>query len=130
MRKIWQAILWVWQLPQHLLGLFMVWMYGYETRYDYLGAVVHVCRQFPSGISLGRYIIVKRDKPVTVAHEYGHTRQSRMLGPLYLPVVGLWSAIRAGFNLYPKYHYYDGFPEAWADRLGGVHVDENGTRYA
>lgn len=60
-------------------------------------------------------------------HEYGHAKQSAMLGPLYLLVVGIPSLMRV---LYRKWHikkygynwqnYYKGFPENWADRLGGV----------
>jgi hypothetical protein len=60
-------------------------------------------------------------------HEYGHTFQSRWLGPLYLPVVGVPSVLR---NVYAVAYreitgerwrgYFDGFPERWADELGGV----------
>ena len=63
-------------------------------------------------------------------HEYGHTFQSRWLGPLYLPVVGVPSVMR---NLYAVAYrevagvrwrgYFDGFPERWADQLGGVDRD-------
>lgn len=65
-----------------------------------------------------------RDKRVrTKKHEYGHSRQSLYLGPLYLIVVGLPSIIWAGFvyNLVRKeISYYDVYPENWADKLGGV----------
>ena len=52
-----------------------------------------------------------------------------MFGPLYLLIIGLPSAIR---NIYDRiahrnwsvvdrtYWYYEGFPEKWADELGGV----------
>jgi len=50
-----------------------------------------------------------------------------MLGPLYLLVVGIPSLVRV---IYRKFHYkkyglnwenyYNGFPENWADRLGGI----------
>lgn len=60
-------------------------------------------------------------------HEYGHTFQSRWLGPLYLPVVGVPSVLRnvysVGYHLVTRRRwqgYFDGFPEDWADRLGGV----------
>jgi len=62
-----------------------------------------------------------------VAHELGHTKQSRLLGPLYLPVVGLPSISRAAYALVHREvtgkqwtGYYEGYPENWADRLGGV----------
>ena len=62
-------------------------------------------------------------------HERGHRVQSRILGPLYLLVVGIPSVVR---NLifrvkqrkYPLYKlvkwYYSGYPEKWADKLGHV----------
>lgn len=57
--------------------------------------------------------------------------QSRMLGWLYLPVVGLPSISRAAYALLYREvtgrqwtGYYDGYPENWADRLGGVQRDE------
>jgi hypothetical protein len=50
-----------------------------------------------------------------------------MLGPLYLLVIGVPSSLRAGYaaarylvTKEPWDGYYDGFPENWADRLGGV----------
>jgi hypothetical protein len=60
-------------------------------------------------------------------HEYGHTRQSEMLGPSYLLVVGIPSLSKV---LYSKWYrkkygckwanYFNAFPESWADKLGGV----------
>ena len=50
---------------------------------------------------------------------------------LYLPVVGLPSISRAGYALVYREvtgrqwtRYYEGFPERWADRLGGVSRDK------
>ena len=60
-------------------------------------------------------------------HEHGHTFQSRWLGPLYLPLVGVPSTLRAAYSVIhreltgrPWMHYFDGYPESWADRLGGI----------
>ena len=59
-----------------------------------------------------------------IKHEYGHTMQSRKLGPLYLLVIGLPSIIWAGcFEGYRKKHgvdYDDFYTEAWANKLGRV----------
>ena len=61
------------------------------------------------------------------AHELGHAVQSRRLGPLYLPIVGVTSTARAVYAFAYREvtgrkwdGYYRGFPEDWADRLGGV----------
>lgn len=63
-------------------------------------------------------------------HEWGHTRQSRLLGPLYLPVVGVPSSARAVYAFFYREltgrkweRYYAGYPENWADELGGVERD-------
>lgn len=87
-----------------------------------------------TGISLGHVVFWSRESSRwhdldtrNRAHELGHTKQSRMLGWLYLPVVGLPSISRAAYALLYREltgrqwtHYYDGYPERWADRLGGV----------
>jgi hypothetical protein len=87
------------------------------------------------GISLGNYCIVntshyrkdineslKRD---TVRHEaIGHTKQSQILGPLYLFLIGIPSLIWAG--LYgsvikrTKKGYYKFYTEKWADIIADI----------
>jgi len=129
-----QLILWLWQLPQIILGLaflaFVRVRYGeirverYKTswvfRYSQRSRLIW-------GISLGPIIILGPPKyhgEQTVRHEYGHSRQSKMLGPLYLILVGVVSASRAGWSYFTgrgtTEWYYGGYPERWADRLGGV----------
>jgi hypothetical protein len=48
-------------------------------------------------VSLGQYIFIfsdyGKDEMRIIKHEYGHTRQSHILGPLYLLVVGVPSII-------------------------------------
>lgn len=122
-----------WQLPQNLLGLILVWLYGYDHKFNYLDAVVHVSRRFCGGISLGQYVIVRREDGVTMAHEYGHHVQSLRWGWLYLPVVGLASVVhllfrRMGLIWDRKSDYYAVWPEDRADKLGGVWRDKEGRR--
>ena len=52
-------------------------------------------------------------------HEFGHTIQSRILGPFYLPFIGLPSIGHAGaWNLFgQEWNYYDFYTESWANRL-------------
>lgn len=58
----------------------------------------------------------------TKKHEYGHSKQSLYLGPLYLIVVGLpsitWAELYKNFKR--EISYYDVYPENWADKLGEV----------
>lgn len=110
----------IWQLPQHGLGLLLRAIYrGTDTEYE--GAIVRRSLQMQGGISLGRYIIVNRyASRKTIMHEYGHCLQSRKLGWFYLLVVGIPSLLHAAFCRCKRHSYYDFPTERWADKLGGV----------
>ena len=136
MNSIKNWLLYIWQLPQNLIGLLLIAIYE-PQRVHILdnGVQIHYSHKMLGGISLGKYCIVntghyrqsmeeslKRD---TVRHEaIGHTAQSRMLGWLYLIVIGLPSIVWAG--LYgsviktSKNGYYKFYTERWADNLAGV----------
>ena len=73
------------------------------------------------GISLGHYIIINQFQPkTTVMHEYGHCRQSRYLGWLYLLIIGLQSLLHAALCKCKNHNYYNMWFEKWADKLGNV----------
>lgn len=119
-------LLFLWQLPQNLLGLLLAAaLRGWESaRVDYDGRTYHVIPTFPGGVSLGDHVFVKYGfltwEPEW-RHEFGHTVQSRLLGPLYLLVVGLPSLLWAWWwNPGRGVGYYDFYTEHWADRLGNV----------
>ena len=88
-----------------------------------------------SGFSLGKYICLNdRSNLTTVRHEIGHSIQSRKLKWLYLPVIGIWSAVFCNMwdrwfhqkwtsaRRYNWYYGLDGnrwtWTERWADELG------------
>lgn len=120
------AALWLWQLPQNVLGLVLLYLCGPHVLMasDDAGARVYKSARMSGGISLGRYIIISKYQCAqpTIAHELGHARQSRLLGPLYLLVIGLPSIVWAGLHsrLALRKSYYWFYTERWADRLGGV----------
>ena len=122
-----KILLWIWQLPQNIIG-FIISRFAREED----DGVFTKMNFFGSGVCLGEYIILERKNfifEINILHEKGHRVQSRILGPLYLLIVGLPSLLR---NLIDrKFHkswpyckraswYYSGFPEKWADKLGGV----------
>lgn len=130
MKKI---LMYIWQLPQNLLGLLMlIYFRAIDRRISEFrtnGILVCFSYSMRGGISLGRYIFLssiycgKTCEDKTVSHEYGHCLQSQMLGWLYLPIVGLPSLIHAWqyeYNYMDPDGYYRYWCEAWADRLGGV----------
>lgn len=132
---------WVWCLPQTLIGFIIsktLWKGAYIQPFfsQRFGVFVLMStslmesRKNPlfkklSGFSTGRYIFLHYYdcNERVIRHECGHSIQSRMLGWLYLPVVGIPSILN---NLRARYSekvyrtYYSRFPENWADRLGGV----------
>jgi len=134
------ALLFLWELPQNLLGLLNLGInFARRTirhaRFDRDRLMVEISPR-GNAVSLGYFVFwCAEDNPFVpvgpenIDHEYGHSIQSRWLGPLYLPVVGVPSMARVFYALGYKAikgkrwgGYYSGFPENWADRLGGADV--------
>ena len=133
-------ILWIWQLPQNLIGFLLTRnpkaYFMYECNDKKKIKAYFTSNVFGCGVSLGNYVILDYDNYYhvsvykTINHEHGHQKQSLYLGWLYLLVVGFTSAVFN--NLWDRlFHknwksskrikwYYSRFPEKWADKLGGV----------
>ncbi len=115
---------WTWGILQTLLGmaLFFLSFPLWKRLHRYKSALV-LRMKGHYGISLGFFILLGDSySEAVVKHEYGHCIQSMILGPLYLPVVGIPSFMRSLFwqlAKKPNEAYYSGYPEKWADRLGG-----------
>ena len=125
----------IWQFPQHIIAYVIILincksiklMVSKDGISHYL--VDHL---FDSAISLGNYIFLDSDGNFsykTIKHEFGHQKQSLMLGLLYLIIIGLPSIIgniidRIKHKYFRRYYdpdfYYKQPWEAWADKLGGV----------
>lgn len=117
----------IWQAPQLILGAIIKAVSRAEFMCVYNDAKLYKWHH-KGGLSLGKYIFVPADCDISyINHEYGHTKQSKMLGWLYLIVIGLPSLIWAGcFEGYRKrkgVSYYAFYTERWADKLGGVDRD-------
>lgn len=135
-------LLWLWQLPQNLVGFFIQLYYAKHDAGKYKihkkdGIRYMRTPSFPGGVSLGRYVFLqsrywKREKDYALdeAHEYGHCVQSQFLGWFYLLIIGIPSGLH---NLWHRSHrskdYYAYWCEKWADELGGVQRTSDGTRY-
>ena len=122
-------LFYLWELPQNLVGLVLTKVLAPGQEEAYRGARILRTRKMRGGISLGRYIIVdaRRPNPFIDKHEWGHTRQSRLLGPFYLAVIGLPSLLWALWWHPGRPVPYSWFyTERWADHLGGV---ERGRRH-
>ena len=125
MKRIVEILLYLWQLPQNLVGLLLVLVLRPEVKYNYDGVAICYASRMRGGISLGKYVIMrdvfKDHRMGDERHELGHSIQSRYLGPLYLFVIGLPSILWAAWwNADRNRDYYSFYTERWADRLGGV----------
>lgn len=139
-----RAILYVflqctWGCLQSALGLLCFLSHLRDRHFWYHGALVTVW-QSRSSVSLGLFVFVA-EKPYfyrllqetyteealssrLLVHEYGHTVQSLLLGPLYLILMGIPSTV---WGFLPScararrergISYCSFFTEAWANRLG------------
>lgn len=132
MNYIRNLILFIWQLPQHLLAIlyigYLVMMckdLGIDSRYKQAIVIPCVMR---GAVTLGCYVFVGLNSEYrkTVKHELGHTIQSKVLGPLYLIVIGIPSITYCGLRrIFPslrKKNYYDFYTEKWANNLSEKYI--------
>ena len=132
MKYIRNLILFIWQLPQHLLAIlyigYLVMMckdLGVDSRYKQAIVIPCVMR---GAVTLGCYVFVGLNSEYrkTVKHELGHTIQSKILGPLYLIVIGIPSITYCGLRrIFPslrKKNYYNFYTEKWANNLSKKHI--------
>lgn len=128
-----------WGILQTLLGLFVFLFHIRDKHFSYHGAIVTQWKS-KSSVSLGMFIFVT-DEPYfyeklkseytkqelssrLLVHEYGHTIQSLILGPLYLIIMGIPSTLWGFLPWCNKNRrennvsYFSFFTESWANTLG------------
>ena len=124
-KVLYYIIQWTWGLPQNLIGL-VIWLGCKGERCEsFHGAAVTRWRVRRGSLGLGMFLfLTKRADRKVLVHEYGHSVQSLILGPLFLPVVGIPSFLWAGLRVCQNYRarrkksYYSFYPERWANALG------------
>lgn len=132
MKYIRNLILFIWQLPQHIVAIiyfgYLVMMckdLGVDSRYKQATVIPCIMR---GAITLGNYVFVGLNSEYrkTVKHELGHTIQSKILGPLYLIVIGIpsitYCGLRRIFPLLRKKNYYDFYTESTANYLSEKYI--------
>lgn len=85
----------------------------------------YATKNIKGGISLGNFVYVNwynRTKHCHVSHEIdGHTKQSKILGPFYLLIIGLPSILWATFRNKKKHpNYYAFYTESWANKCANI----------
>lgn len=128
-------IKYIWQFPQMLAAWIWYLVRKKSILYNSVGNfyTVYVGAN-RGGVTLGDKIFISKCYHgeylnMIIAHESGHVKQSLYLGPLYLIVIGIPSILWAWSHRWiaPKKSYYDFYTEAWANKLGGLGVNEDGT---
>ena len=119
-----QLALILWQLPQCLVGLFMLPFLGEKKLVKYQNHCwAFECEKMSGAISLGCFIFLSpysAKRETTIAHEYGHVKQSHILSWCYL-ILGMCSLMNAWLRFTEC--YYDYWTESWANKLSGLGVD-------
>lgn len=131
---LWKAWQLTWGMPQTVAGFLVASRMPGQPRGSYRGERIVYWKR-DKGMSLGLFLFLPESERARIQdgqatfllkHEYGHAVQSALLGPLYLPVVGLsslaWSNVPA-LESWRERHgcdYYDFVTERTASFLGGA----------
>jgi hypothetical protein len=120
------GLLFIWQLPQNIVALFVMLFSKTEGVIAYRHYCFALKTKMPKragGISLGSFALISPSSAhdeETIRHELdGHTVDSKIFGPLYLLVIGLPSILHLLFYDHRK-NYYDFYTERWANKHAGL----------
>ena len=129
-----------WGLPQNIIGA-VIWLAvnlkePKRKRFVFHGSPVTVWK-LHSSLGIGLFIFVSEYgmREEVLVHEYGHTVQSLILGPFFLPVIGLPSLLWAGMPVFARMRMKKGikycsfYPEKWANHEGKRKTGHNGIKY-
>lgn len=118
----------LWGFPQTFAGFVLFLVLNKYPHFSYHGAI-GTFWNLQSSASLGLFLFISKDDNSEImdqikVHEYGHSIQSLVLGPLYLPLIAfpsmLWCFLPVfrRFRSTRNYSYYRFFIEANANRCG------------
>lgn len=143
MKFLFYLIQFTWALPQNLVGLigFLALRGKFEHERFHNSFITYVKTDKPfGGVSIGIFIFInakKKDKEDVMRdiriHEYGHTIQSLVLGPVWAFVIAFPSMIWCGVPALCKYRkdnnvsYYWLYCEGWANLWGSRFSGEDFT---
>lgn len=120
-----------WGIVQNFLGI-ILWtvlsVVNPKRKRGYYHGAVLTHWKFKFSMGLGMFIFYghegTEEASEVLVHEYGHTIQSIILGPLFMLVIGIPSCVWAFTPVFGKwrkegkYKYTDFYPEYWANKLG------------
>ena len=123
---LWQ---WTWGFPQTLIGFILFLIHKDAPHRVYHGCIVTRWDKAGS-LGVGMFLFLSKNSYDTggqvQVHEFGHAVQSVILGPLFLPVMGipsfLWCNLKSCRKLRKEkgVSYYAFYPESSANYLGAL----------
>ena len=135
--KIFKAVLfYLWQftfgITQNIMGLAMLAvckMDGAESEWYHHALITYTDKKNFGGVSLGMFIFINKNRTGsqrhdTKIHEYGHTVQTMILGPLWLFVIAIPSVIWCNTPYFinkrkaENISYYWLYCEGWSNLCG------------
>jgi len=127
--RLWQ---WTWGSPQTFIGFLILLLHRTRPHWEYQGCVVTTWKVRGS-LGMGMFLFLNEEHyardPHVLIHEFGHSVQSALLGPLFLPIMGipsfLWCNLPPCKRLRKEkgVSYYSFYPESTANRLGGFFAE-------
>ena len=136
LKKIRAVLFYLWQftfaLLQNIIGLIMLAIYkpkGAQSEWYHNALITYIDKKNFGGVSLGMFIFINKNKTGDALHdirihEYGHTVQSMLLGPVWLLVIALpsviWCSLPALVKLRKEKNisYYWLYCEGWSNLCG------------
>ena len=130
-RFLFYFVQWTWGLPVNIIGgiAFLICTKIRKRRWQHFGYAYMVYLPWNAGgLSMGLFIFMKDQHSSkkwtynTRIHEYGHTWQCLLLGPLYYIVVAIpsmiWCNLLGGYRKKHNISYYKLYCEGWANAFG------------
>ena len=114
---------WTWGFPQTLVGVITYLICRNDPHETYRGCIVTRWRNRGS-LGVGMFLFLGCDDPQVRVHEFGHSVQSLILGPLFLPIMGIHSIFWCNIPYFRRMRkekavsYYRFYPESTANYLG------------
>ena len=121
-----------WELPQTILGYLSAHVLNFSGKLasvaPFESEVVLGGRYSGGSFSLGTFVFMAGSgqpdwRDHLFVHEFGHTRQSRLTGPLYLFLIGLPSVLSFYAERLRWGDHRLRWYETWANRMGGMWFD-------
>ena len=120
--RLWQ---WTWGFPQTLIGA-IIYLIHRKCPHDRFHGCIVTYWTWRGSMGMGMFLFIDpKNPPQIIVHEFGHAVQSAILGPLFLPIMGIPSILWCNLPQCRKHRknqvsYYRFYPERTANRLGSL----------